>query len=295
MKIILTGASGFLGQHILRYFITEDIVTVGRFEGNVKVHLDKEIPVLPVCDLVIHSAGKAHMVPKTPAEEQDFFDVNVTGTHNLLKGLEQSIALPKGFVLISSIAVYGQDTGRLINEAAPLLASDPYGKSKAEAERMVQSWCNRHQVPFAILRLPLIAGPNPPGNLKSMINGIKKGYYFNIGGSNARKSMVLAESIPPFILPALKAGGIYNLTDGEHPSFSELALHIANQLGKGKPKNMATSIARTLAMVGDVVGKRFPLNRKSYKKIINDLTFDDAKARRCFGWEAKSVKDHFKL
>jgi nucleoside-diphosphate-sugar epimerase len=295
MRIILTGAYGFLGQHIYKYFLTEEIITVGRSEGTVQVHLDKEIPVLPHCDLVIHSAGKAHMVPKTPEEEQDFYDVNVEGTRNLLRGLEQSKAFPKGFVFISSVAVYGLDTGRLINEEAPLLATDPYGKSKVEAENVVQSWCNSHQIPFAILRLPLLAGAHPPGNLKSMINGIRKGYYFNIGGGDARKSMVLAESVAPFILPAVEAGGIYNLSDGQHPSFSELSSSIAEQLGKRKPRNMPAIVARTLALIGDMVGKRFPLNHKSYKKMINDLTFDDAKARRCFGWEAVSVKDNFKL
>jgi len=295
MKIIITGASGFLGQHLIKYFAKEELTTVGRKQSTLTAHLEKEVPVLPQADLVIHNAGKAHMVPKTPAEVQEFFAVNVQGTKNLLIALTPADKLPGAFVFISSIAVYGQDTGTMITEEAPLQATDPYGKSKIEAEILVQEWCTQHKVPFAILRLPLIAGANPPGNLKSMIKGIKKRYYFNIAGGKARKSMVMASSIPPAILPAVAAGGIYNLTDGYHPSFSELSKLIALQLREKAPGSIPDWLAKGLSYAGSVLGKRSPLNKKSYKKMINDLTFDDAKARRSFGWSPVKVVENFKI
>jgi nucleoside-diphosphate-sugar epimerase len=295
MKIIITGASGFLGRHLTSYFKAEELITVGRKEATVIAHLEKDIPELPKADLVIHNAGKAHSVPKTAAEAAEFFAVNVQGTRNLLGALSTQDKLPGAFVFISTIAVYGKDTGIYINEKEPLLALDPYGKSKIEAEELVNVWCTAHQIPFAILRLPLIAGTNPPGNLKSMINGIKKGYYFNIAGGKARKSMVLASSVPQAILPAVAAGGIYNLTDGHHPSFEELSEVIALQLGKKKPDSIPGSIATILASIGSLIGKKSPLTKKSYKKMINDLTFDDSKARSAFGWAPLSVIDNFKI
>jgi len=295
MKIIITGASGFLGQHLIKYFAKEELTTVGRTESTLTVHLDREVPILPKVDLVIHNAGKAHMVPRTPSEVQEFFAVNVQGTKNLLTALTSQDKLPGALVFISTIAVYGQDTGTMITEEAPLQATDPYGKSKIEAEKLVQKWCTAHQVPYAILRLPLIAGANPPGNLKSMIKGIKKRYYFNIAGGKARKSMVMASSIPPAILPAVTAGGIYNLTDGHHPSFSELSKLIALQLREKAPGSIPGWLAKTMSFVGTVFGKRSPINKKSYKKMINDLTFDDAKARRSFGWSPVKVVDNFKI
>lgn len=295
MKIILTGASGFLGQYLANYFVKEELFTVGRRESTLIAHLDKEVPVLPKADLVIHNAGKAHVVPKTAAEIQEFFDVNVKGTKNLLAALTPADKLPGAFVFISTIAVYGQDTGTLITERAPLLAGDPYGKSKIEAEMLVQEWCTAHHVRYAILRLPLIAGENPPGNLKSMIKGIKKGYYFNIGGGKARKSMVMASCVPSAILPAIAAGGIYNLTDGYHPSFAELSKLLALQLGAKEPGSIPKWLAKGMSVAGTLLGKRFPLNQKSYKKMINDLTFDDAKARKAFGWAPVKVVDNFKI
>jgi len=295
MKIIITGASGFLGRHLTSYFKAEELITVGRRDATVIAHLEKDIPDLPKADLVIHNAGKAHMVPKNSAEADDFFAVNVQGTMNLLNALSMTDKLPDGFVFISTIAVYGKDTGTGINEEAPLLATDPYGKSKIAAEELVTQWCTAHQIPFAILRLPLIAGTNPPGNLKSMINGIKKGFYFNIAGGKARKSMVLATSVPKAILPAVATGGIYNLTDGIHPSFEELSEVISKQLDKKKPGSIPAFIASPLASLGSLIGKKSPLTQKSYKKMTNDLTFDDSKARSSFGWSPLSVIDNFKI
>ena len=83
-----------------------------------------------------------------------------------------------------------------------------------------------------IFRLPLIAGPNPPGNLGVMIDGIKKNRYFNIDEGRAHKSIVMAEDVASWIAAVAPIGGTYNLTDGYHPSFAELAALIANQLDK---------------------------------------------------------------
>ena len=227
--ILLTGSSGFLGQIILKRLRRENLKTLNRTNSDYAIHLNSKIPVFKeAIKLVIHSAGKAHFVPETANEKQEFFDVNVNGTLNLLKGLENS-TLPESFVFISSVAVYGLETGININEDTALLAKDPYGDSKIQAEILVHDWCLRNNVTCAILRLPLVAGPNPPGNLGAMIKGIKKGYYFNISGGKARKSIVLAEDVAAIIPVAAKIGGVYNLTDGYHPSFNELSAEIARQ------------------------------------------------------------------
>ena len=62
--------------------------------------------------MVIHAAGKAHSVPKTAFEKQQFYDINVLGTQNLLAGFEK-IGLPKQFVFISSVAVYEKKMVRI--------------------------------------------------------------------------------------------------------------------------------------------------------------------------------------
>ncbi|RZK23854.1 MAG: NAD-dependent epimerase/dehydratase family protein, partial [Flavobacterium sp.] len=245
-------------------------------------------------DLVIHCAGKAHSVPKTEVEKQAFFDVNVNGTANLLKGLEAAPSLPQSFVLISTVAVYGCESGVLINEDYPLNASDAYGMSKIQAEQLVKEWCAKHNIICSILRLPLLVGKNPPGNLGAMIKGIQKGYYFNIAGGKAKKSMVLANDVAKIIPELAKIGGTYNLTDGYHPNFRELSNLISKQLVKKNVFNMSKVVAKGLAKVGDVL-PQFPLNSSKLSKITSDLTFNDEKAKTNLGWLPNRVLDVFTI
>jgi nucleoside-diphosphate-sugar epimerase len=297
MICLLTGGTGFLGYFISKAISESNIlVTLSRNIGQYSICLEQKVPVFfEKFDLVIHAAGKAHTVPKTSLEKQAFFDVNFKGTQNLLQGLEESQSLPKAFIFISTVAVYGEENGINISENAPLLAKDPYGLSKIQAEQLVLDWCNRNNVICTILRLPLLAGQNPPGNLGAMIKGIQKSYYFNIAGGKAKKSVVLAEDVARFIVKVAEIGGIYNLTDGYHPSFAELSSHISIQLGKGKPMNMPFGLAMIVAKFGDLLGSKAPLNTNKLKKITSDLTFDDSKAREAFGWDPTPVLEGFTI
>jgi nucleoside-diphosphate-sugar epimerase len=291
--ILITGASGFLGKSILDFFSSKDIsiLSLGRNSLNdIKCDLSSEIPNLNLTEieLVIHAAGKAHSIPKNQLAINRFFEVNVIGTQNLLKGLALA-GVPKQFVFISSVAVYGLNEGNKINENSPLLAIDPYGLSKIQAERVVIDWCYKNNVVCTILRLPLLVGKNPPGNLGAMIKAIHKGYYFNIGGGKAIKSMVLAEDVVRFIPIIASVGGIYNLTDGEHPNF----MYISNAIAKKKMYNLPLLIAKIMGYLGDCIGEKAPINSLKIKKITTNLAFDDSKARR-LGWKSQSVLEYLK-
>ncbi|TKC03501.1 NAD-dependent epimerase/dehydratase family protein [Pedobacter cryotolerans] len=296
MKILLTGSSGFLGSVILDVLSNHaDVISLSRKNANIIADLVDGTPKLPQVDLVIHCAGKAHSVPKTEVEKQAFFDVNVNGTANLLKGLEATPILPQSFVLISTVAVYGCETGTLINEGYPLNATDAYGVSKIQAEQLVKEWCAKHNIICSILRLPLLVGKNPPGNLGAMIKGIQKGYYFNIAGGKAKKSMVLTSDVAKIIPELAKIGGTYNLTDGYHPSFGKLAQLMGKQLGKARIKNMPYWLANVLGKAGNLLGNKSPINQNKVVKITSDLTFDDSKARKILNWKPNSVLEEFKI
>jgi nucleoside-diphosphate-sugar epimerase len=296
MTILLTGANGFLGKIFHKYLSRNNsIFSLSRNSGNFQFSIENEIPYFDIFfDLVIHTAGKAHSFPKKKSDKLTFFDVNVKGTQNLLHGIERSGRLPKSFIFISSVGVYGVDQGGDINENTPLQAKDPYGLSKIQAEQLVFEWCDRNNVICTILRLPLLVGENPPGNLGEMIKVIQKGYYFNIAGGKAKKSMVLAEDVAKIIIKVSEIGGIYNLTDGYHPNFFELSNAIAKQIDKSNPFNLSFFIAKTIALFGDIVGDKFPLNSNKLKKITADLTFDDTKARQVLGWNPSNVLDYYK-
>jgi nucleoside-diphosphate-sugar epimerase len=288
LNILVTGSSGFFGNIIVRLLKSKSIFTLNRNGGNFQYDLSKSIPDFNTdFDIVIHNAGKAHSFPKTETEKLSFFQVNIKGTKNLLQGLETKI--PKQFVFISSVSVYGLEYGVNIDEHTLLNAKDPYGLSKIQAERIVIDWCNKNNVVCTILRLPLLVGKNPPGNLGAMLNAIKKGYYFNIGGGKVKKSMVLADDVARFIPIIAPVGGTYNLTDGEHPTFSSLSMAIA----KKKIPNLPLILAKIAGTIGDLLGSKAPLNSIKIKKITSDLTFDDSKARKK-GWNPNSVVEYLK-
>lgn len=296
MKILLTGASGFLGKYLKQYFDgMSKVKTLGRSsDSDICGDLTLNIPEIDeYFDLVIHSAGKAHSVPRSEKDADSFFQVNYKGTQRFLNALENRP--PKSFVFISSVSVYGLEAGENITEEFPLNAKDPYGESKLLAEMAVQKWCNERGVSCVILRLPLLIGASAPGNLAAMIKGIKTGYYFNVSSGKAKKSMVLVSDLPLAIESAIGISGVFNLTDGYHPSFFEISQNIAFQLGKRRVRNMPYLLAKFLAILGDIIGNKFPLNSKKLAKILSSLTFDDSKARNVLNWTPKPVLKSFKI
>ena len=171
-------------------------MTIGLLQkDDYTVNIAKEIPELyERYDIILHAAGKAHSIPRSEVEKQAFFDVNLQGTKNLCTALEKA-GVPKAFIFISTVAVYGCDYGENIAEGHPLNGDTPYAMSKRFAEEYLQEWCYEHNVILGIIRPSLIAGPNPPGNLGAMIHGIRSGKYLSITGSQARKSVLMVQDL----------------------------------------------------------------------------------------------------
>ena len=295
MNLLFTGASGFLGNNVRPILEkTYQVVTIGlTSEDNYTVNIAKEVPELKeYCEIVLHAAGKAHVVPRTEEEKKAFYDVNLQGTKNLCAALEKS-GIPQAFIFISTVAVYGCEFGSNITEKHPLNGDTPYALSKIQAEKFLTEWCNKHGVILSIIRPSLIAGPNPPGNLGAMIKGIKTGRYLSIGGGKARKSVLMVEDIAHLVPILVKRGGIYNVCDDEQPSFRQLETVICTQLGKKLPISIPFWVAKCMAIVGDCLGKKAPINSLKLKKITESLTFSNEKAKRELGWKPTPVLENF--
>lgn len=297
MRLLFTGASGFLGKNILPVLSQQyGVVTLGvSSDEDYRVNLSTTVPELPESfDVVLHAAGKAHSIPRTEGEKQVFYDVNYHGTVNLCRGLEKN-RLPRAFIFISTVAVYGCEKGENIDETYPLNGSTPYALSKKQAEEFLQEWCGKYGVVLTILRPSLLAGTNPPGNLGAMIKGIETGKYLSIGDGSARKSVLMAEDIARLVPLVAGKGGIYNICDNEHPSFRQLEQLIAGQLGKKCPMSIPYWMAKTLALAGDCLGAKAPINSMKLEKITKSLTFSNEKAKRKLGWTPLNVMEYFKI
>ena len=294
-KLLFTGASGFLGYNIRPILEKSyDVHTIGLTDDDdIKINMAKEVPPINThYDVVLHAAGKAHTVPKTEAEKQVFYDVNYQGTVNLCKALENA-GIPKALIFISTVAVYGCEFGDLIDESHPLNGNTPYADSKIKAEQYLTNWCLDHQVKLSILRPSLLAGKNAPGNLGAMVNGIRKGFYMNIAGGKVVKSVLMAEDIA-HLLPLLEEkGGVYNVCDTRQPSFGEISMSVAKQLGKGKPLNIPYWLAWCMAKIGDLLGSKAPINSYKLEKMTKSLTFSNEKARKELGWEPLDVLENY--
>lgn len=297
MKLLFTGASGFLGGNILPILRqTYRIQTVGLSNlDDYQVNIAQDIPVLSEnYDIVLHAAGKAHVIPKTEVEKQLFFDINYQGTKNLCAALEKA-GLPTAFIFISTVAVYGCDYGVNITEEFPLKGDTPYALSKRMAEDYLIKWCEKHEVKLSILRPSLLAGPTPPGNLGKMIDGIRTGHYFSIGGGKALKSVLMVQDIALLVPLLIEKGGVYNVCSDNICSFGDLEKLIAYQLGKSNPFSLPLWVAKFVAIIGDCIGKRAPINSLHLGKITKTLTFSNEKAKQELGWQPLSILANFKI
>lgn len=296
-KLLFTGGTGFLGKNVMpllkeKYEVTTCGITP---DDMIKANFVSDIPELPEkYDIVLHACGKAHVVPKTDAEKKAFFDVNYQGTVNLCKGLEK-VGLPKALVFISTVAVYGCDFGDMITEDHPLDGETPYAKSKIMAEEYLTEWCKNNNVVLGILRPSLLAGKNAPGNLGSMVKGVKKGYYMNIAGGKVVKSILMADDIARILPLVAEKGGIYNVCDTFQPTFGQISESVAKQLGKGKPINIPYWMAWCMAKVGDLLGNKAPINSYKLEKMTKSLTFSNEKARKELGWEPLDVLENYRV
>lgn len=296
-KLLFTGGTGFLGKNAMpvlkeRYEVTTCGITKN---DMIKANFVTDVPELPEkYDIVLHACGKAHVVPKTEAEKKAFFDVNYTGTKHLCEALEK-VGVPKAIVFISTVAVYGCEYGDLITEEHPLEGKTPYAKSKIMAEEYLTEWCKKNNVVLGILRPSLLAGRDAPGNLGAMVNGVRRGFYMNIAGGKVIKSILMAEDIARILPSLVEKGGTYNVCDTRQPSFGELSISVAKQLGKGKPMNIPYWVAWCMAKVGDLLGSKAPINSYKLEKMTKSLTFSNEKARKELGWEPLDVLDNYKI
>jgi nucleoside-diphosphate-sugar epimerase len=296
MNILITGASGFLGKYVRRTFLDNSfsVLTIGRKStSDIIVDLSTKIPDLKCFQgikRIIHVAGKAHETKGLKANDLDYYNVNYLGTVNLCSALEQLKVLPDQIVFVSSVAVYGVDSGILINEKYPLNGKTPYAISKKKAEKYLLEWGEKYNVKVLILRLPLVIGKGAPGSLQKMIRGIKSGLYLRIGDGLVQKSMVLAQDVADLILRSTDASGIFNLAGRNHPTLRDLETVIMKYYKVKFIFSLPLGLVKTVAKMGDFF-TFFPLNSKVFDKLTYSLTFDDQKAIIELKWNPNCVLD----
>jgi len=215
MKVLVTGASGFVGRAIVEELRRNEVKVIelqsGRVEkrkdttGNnhfeIKADITKKDEVLKLkkigeVDAIVHAAGLAHQFKDVKSEE--FWSVNVEGTANVLE-LSKLLKI-KHFILISSVSVYGNvDKDKFVlpgvTEDLRCYPKDFYAESKLEAEKITSQKCEEINVALTILRLATVIGEEDRGNFLRLIKAIDKRRFWWIGKGINYKSLIHREDV----------------------------------------------------------------------------------------------------
>lgn len=294
-QILLTGSTGFLGGVILKKLRRSQVTTIGRGQNNdIKYDLaSTELLATKInCERVIHCAGLAHFYPNNEESAREFYRINYEGTLNLFKNVELSKL--KAVVFISTIAVYGVEEGTMIHEDYPAQPKSPYGASKLLSESYLRDLSHEHGFDLCILRLPLIVGDNPPGNLGKMIDAMRHYRYASINKGRAKRSVVFAEDVADLIARGNLGSGTYNLSDGCDVTFDLLERRIQERYGIIFYPKLSLKFATFLALIGDIF-TFLPINTRIVKLMSMDFTVSSKKANQELNWRPKPVSKYYLL
>jgi nucleoside-diphosphate-sugar epimerase len=225
-RIAVTGTTGFVGKRWLGYnrdrFITLPLALREQDAGT----LD-----LKGVDAVVHLAGKAHQME--PIADKVYFDVNYELTKQLAERAKEQ-GVPQ-FIYISSTKVYGDDIKDVLTEESACHPTDAYGASKLQAEQYLLSLAS-DSFTIAIVRPPLVYGPEVKGNMARLLQLANKNYLLPFGNSRNARSMVFIDNLLALINHIIekRTGGIYLAGDRQPLSTDELIWLIRKYLGKKK-------------------------------------------------------------
>lgn len=305
MKIMMTGATGFVGATLVKSLKSKGITVhavnrqickteadvdyfVGDFEPNTNF-----LEALIGCNVVIHLAARVHIMKdssENPADE--FMKTNVQGTESLAKqALQVGV---KRFIYISSIKVNGEATeyGQPFTELNKPLPVDSYSISKYKAEQSLLHITKQTNMDLVIIRPPLVYGPNVKANFASMLRAIKFGFPLPLGAIYNKRSFVYVENLVSLILCCIEhpaaANQIFLVSDGKDLSTTELIVACAKALNQ---KARLLPIPKSwIKVVAAMLGKK-----NAAERLCDNLQVDISKAQTHLGWTPPiSIEDGLK-
>ena len=240
MRLLLTGASGFIGSSF--YSNYQNVFKIETFS------FQKELDLLSVnnIDTLIHLSALVHQM--NGASEEAYNEVNIVKTVALAKKAKR--AGVKQFIFISSVKVYGEESDTPYSETTPCHPKDPYGKSKLEAEKALLSLQNE-AFKVSIIRTPIVYGEGVKANILKLIGLTDRYSYLPFGGIANRRSMVYVENLTHLIseIAIQNKEGIFLAGDDQPISTTELIILMAEALGKKEilfPSNLLKLTLRFL-------------------------------------------------
>ncbi|MGN5953800.1 NAD-dependent epimerase/dehydratase family protein [Sphingobacterium lactis] len=294
MKISIIGGSGFVGTKLIECLLDKSAYGLLNIDkapsdqfplisqiGNV-LDKDKLSQQLSETDLVILLAAE-HRDDVSPISA--YYDVNVQGMKNTLEAMESNHITR--IIFTSSVAVYGLDKDNP-DESFPADPFNHYGKSKWEAEQVLQEWYKSHENwNINIVRPTVIFGEGNRGNVFNLLNQIASGKFMMVGNGKNQKSMSYVGNIVAFLKFLIEESTtgyqVFNYVDKPDFTTNDLVYHTGEILGKNIP---TIHIPFWLGMMGgygfDVLAfisrKKLSISSVRVKKFCAVTKYDSSKA-----------------
>ena len=294
MNITLIGGSGFVGTRLIdllkedrNYELKNIDLEHSHFFDSITVIGDvrdqaQMDEMLQGTDLVVLLAAK-HRDDVTPVSL--YYDTNVGGMRCTLNAMEKNGI--KRLIFFSSVAVYGLNKSNP-DESHPADPFNHYGKSKWEAEQVLQEWYKTHgDWNIDIVRPTVIFGEMNRGNVYNLLNQISSGKFLMVGKGENVKSMAYVGNIVAFVkfmIESVKEGyNVFNYIDKPDTNMNDLVALVEKVLGKHIP---STHFPYWMGMVGGycfdllakITGKKLAISSVRVKKFCAVTQFDSTKA-----------------
>jgi len=293
MSLLLTGATGFVGQHLVSALIQRNLphqIAVRNQAGNsahseyisvgdINAHTAWSKALEGVTD-VIHLAARVHITQETSSDAYAAFRaVNTKGTLNLAR--QAAAAGVRRFVFLSSVKVNGEGSPHAYRETDTPAPKDAYAVSKWEAEQGLWNISAETGMQIVILRIPLVYGPGVGANFLQLLKTVNKGWPLPLGAIHNRRSLLYIGNLVDATLVVLKhpdaANKLYLLSDGQDVSTSQLVELIAKALNK--PPRLFAVPQGLLRLVAILMGKTSAVDR-----LFGSLYLDSGKIQQELGW-----------
>jgi nucleoside-diphosphate-sugar epimerase len=295
MKVLLTGASGFIGRSLVAYLLargSEVVPVVRRASGipNERVlHLEDSDAwriALEGCDSVVHLAGRAHVMRETAADPaQAFKTANVENTLTVAR-YAAAAGVPR-FVFLSSVKVNGERTqpGQCFHADDKPDPQDDYARSKLAAEEALFELSAQTGLEVVVIRPPLVYGPGVKGNFAQLIRWGTGRIPLPLGAIDNARSMIALDNLLQFVhlcadrtASPKAANQVFLVADGPAVSTTQLLKQLAAAYGRG-PWLMPVP-GTLLRWMARLLGKS-----RAADKLLGSLVVSDEKARALLGWK----------